>query len=166
MKPFLMAFLAGAGLIGALASAPAAGNAGEPEKSVPFLFEAAIVIDKSTPACDALGYVETGTQYEMRLRPPKLGNNGAKARASVTLGDVICTIVSSKGDFSAKFKDVYISNIKDIAQNDYTARMKVTEMSPATLNKKTKFASFSGAIRNFGDIPDCRVTFHAAMTKR
>lgn len=106
-----------------------------------------------------------GDTGKSRFTPPKLASNGSSTRITNFYVFFAENYTLPSGKLSNRFKTVS-GNGLGRSQFTFSAKMRVTRLSPSKIKAATKFIDMEGEIQNFNSISNCTVKFRATYTKR
>lgn len=152
--------LVSAGLGLALMAAPAVAQTVE--------FRGTATVVAKNKACTEEGWeVGEKTEPNMRFRPPKVGSNDKTTRLAMYYSFWATSFVLEKGNLGRSFKPVVAGATGSgtwIYENGAEVRM--TSMSPSSIDTTTKKVKLKGEIRGFDNAPGCIVTFSGTLKRR
>jgi len=128
-------------------------------------FRGGICITSAAAACST-GSWKVGDCLDMRYRPPGLLGNGPATRLSFFTNDFAENYTLPTGTLiGTTYKTVNGTAIEEVART-FTAQMRITAQSPATLTATSNFVSSTGNIQDFDAVTGCTVGFRASGTRR
>jgi hypothetical protein len=136
-----------------------------PAKAELIEFRGGFCIAAMTQACEAEGHA-VGKCYALRYTPRNLADNGPATKFSIFDAWYGQNFTRESGSLiGSKFKAVRGTLIGRSGFQFESARMRITEHSPANPTLDTQFVSMVGNIRNFDDASGCDIEFNATGTK-
>lgn len=129
-------------------------------------FRGVFVITALTSACEVFGW-SVGSLAKSPYTPPNVGDNGPSTRLSIFFTIYAENYRLPSGALTSTFQNVDAGGLgRGLFTFDNQAKMRLTLSKPSTVTATTQYIRMKGQIKNFNDIPNCKVTFRAAYVQR